>query len=245
MPEPEPEVVVDVAGAVAAAAFSGRASGAAAVPMSRRGRCTPWEVLTVVRRGVMPVVSVDPMPILDGRSRRAACDELRAGAVDVSCGDVAAPLVRLWQVLDQECPGAVPSPFEDIDDHQFAADAGCLRSLGVTSGTTATTFSPEQPVTRAEAASLAGTGCGGCNPAVTAQPEPGCGPFDDVAADSVHRATSILCLLGLGIDLRHQRLDLLARAQPVTRAQFATDARAGSTSSSTGPPNSKSTRARA
>ena len=133
-------------------------------------------------------------------------------------GDVAAPLVRLWQVLDQDCPTDGGAPFEDIDDLQLAADAGCLRGLGVTSGTSAGTFSPERPVTRAQTASLlarvwqlSGRDC----------PDDGALPFDDVAPSSSHH-DAIACL-GPSVSPRAPvRLTTFSPGSHVSRAQFAT-----------------------
>ena len=132
-------------------------------------------------------------------------------------GDVAAPLVRLWQVLDQECPEDGGAPFDDIDDLQLAADAGCLRGLGVTSGTGPATFSPEQPVTRAQTATLLarvwellGRDC----------PDGGALPFDDVAPGSSHH-DAIACLRALGITSGTSPTTFSPGSQ-VSRAQFAT-----------------------
>ena len=171
-------------------------------------------ILAVVRRGIMPPVSLDPDP---GADPSAPAVRGFAPGRTMSRGDVAAPLVRLWQVLDQECPTTAAAPFEDIDDPQVAADAGCLRGIGVTAGTTATTYSPERPVTRAEAASLLirvwrllGRDC----------PADGAPPFDDVAADSVHY-DSILCLRALGITAGTSA-STFSPGNHVSRAEFAT-----------------------
>ena len=135
----------------------------------------------------------------------------------MSRGDVAAPLVRLWQVLGEDCPGDAGAPFEDIDDLQLAADAGCLRGVGITAGTTATTFSPESPVTRAQTATLlarvwelSGRDC----------PDGGALPFDDVAAGSVHH-DGIMCLRALGIT-SGTSASTFSPDRDVTRAEFAT-----------------------
>ena len=169
-------------------------------------------VLTAFRLGVMTLVSVDPDPEADVRIVRGF-----APGRPMTRADVAAPLVRLWQVLDQECPETAAAPFEDIDDLQVAADAVCLRGLGVTAGTTATTFSPERLVTRAQTASLLirvwrrlGRDC----------PADAAAPFDDVAADDVHR-DDILCLRGLGIT-GGTTATTFTPLRHVSRAEFAT-----------------------
>ena len=166
-------------------------------------------ILAVYRLGVMTLVSIDPGPA--GAVRGFAPER------SMSRADVAAPLVRLWQVLDRDCPTTASAPFEDIDDPQLAADAGCLRGIGVTNGTTATTYSPERLVTRAQTASLLirvwrllGREC----------PDDDAPPFDDVPAGSVHH-DDVLCLRGLGIT-RGVTATTFAPVAHVTRAEFAT-----------------------
>lgn len=64
-------------------------------------------------------------------------------------------LVRLWRAGGRECPESGESPFADIAAGSvYAAGIACLHALGITNGTTATTYSPDQPVTRAQIASL-------------------------------------------------------------------------------------------
>ena len=108
--------------------------------------------------------------------------------------DVAAALVRLWQALVRSCPQEGSMPFDDVGP-EARADVACLYALGITQGTTATTFSPGRSVTRAEMASLlirlwrlTGRDC----PAEAAL------AFEDVSQNSVHR-DSIVCLHALGI----------------------------------------------
>ena len=67
--------------------------------------------------------------------------------------NVAAPLVRLWQALGRSCPQEGSMLFDDVGP-EARADVACLYALGITQGTTATTFSPDRSVTRAEMASL-------------------------------------------------------------------------------------------
>ena len=58
-------------------------------------------------------------------------------------GQMAAFLVRLWRdILGRACP-AGDDPFTDVDDTHFAAaDIACLYNLGITRGTSATTYGP-------------------------------------------------------------------------------------------------------
>ena len=171
-------------------------------------------ILTVVRRAIMPVVSVESDPQSDPGAPAPTHFEPEQ---TMSRADVAAPLVRLWQVLEQTCPETAADRFDDIDDLQVAADVGCLRSLGVTSGVTATTYSPERPVTRAQAVSLLarvwrllGRDC----------PDDDAPPFDDVPAGSVHH-DSVQCLRSLGIT-SGTTATTYSPDSHVTRAQFAT-----------------------
>ena len=108
--------------------------------------------------------------------------------------EIVAPLVRLWQVLGGSCPrgGAL---FGDTAPGQLRSDAACLRAVGITTGTTPTTYSPERQVTRAQAASFfvrmwrqLGQAC----PATAGL------TFDDVNPESVH-AADIACLHALDI----------------------------------------------
>lgn len=68
--------------------------------------------------------------------------------------DIAAPLVRLSELLDLDCPATATNPFTDVTGPQ-ARSVACLRALSITVGTTATTYSPERAVTRAQLATLA------------------------------------------------------------------------------------------
>ena len=112
-------------------------------------------------------------------------------------GEVAAPLVRLWNVLGNECPrtSIVRFRLADIEDDQVRRDVACLLALRVTAGTTRVTFSPEEPLTRAQIASLLVRMWRASGRECPADDEM---PFEDVAADSVHR-DSIACLRALAI----------------------------------------------
>ena len=107
---------------------------------------------------------------------------------------MAAFLARLWRALGLVCPDPV-LPFGDVSALSFAlADIGCIFGLGITTGTSATTFDPLGSVTREQmAAFLArlwralGLVC----------PDPVL-PFGDVSALSFALA-DIGCIFGLGI----------------------------------------------
>lgn len=59
----------------------------------------------------------------------------------------------LWRYLDE--PVAGPSPFADVPAGRFYTEAvAAMADRGITTGTSATTFHPERPVTRAEFAAF-------------------------------------------------------------------------------------------
>ena len=56
-------------------------------------------------------------------------------------------------VTGESCSG--PVPFSDVSATSYASDAiGCLAAIGVTGGTSPTTFAPDDPVTRGQAAAF-------------------------------------------------------------------------------------------
>ncbi|MDE0376795.1 MAG: hypothetical protein OXK16_12660 [bacterium] len=63
---------------------------------------------------------------------------------ELNRGQLASFLVRLWRdVLGQECPSGVVSPFTGIaPDSTNAKDINCLYGLGVASGVSADTYGP-------------------------------------------------------------------------------------------------------
>ena len=59
-------------------------------------------------------------------------------------GQMATFLVRLWtDVLGRACPTGVVSPFTDTAGTTHAGSIDCIYGLGITAGTTATTYSPQ------------------------------------------------------------------------------------------------------
>ena len=65
-------------------------------------------------------------------------------------------MARMWRLRGHDCPDDPPDPFDDVSDgHYHRADILCMYALGVTRGTGANTFSPEQQLTRAEVAVFA------------------------------------------------------------------------------------------
>ena len=67
---------------------------------------------------------------------------------------MAAFLARLWEALGNEC-GGVPGEFVDVSASSFAFDSvACIKDIGVTLGTSATTYSPSDLVTREQMAAF-------------------------------------------------------------------------------------------
>ena len=62
-------------------------------------------------------------------------------------------LTRLWKANGGICP-ILETPFTDIDQTTAKADITCIYALGITKGTTPTTYTPHQPVTRQQMASF-------------------------------------------------------------------------------------------
>jgi len=67
---------------------------------------------------------------------------------------MAAFLYRLWVALDLVVPADTATPFTDIYGSFAATEIGCIRALGITDGTTATTYGPDDPVTREQMAAF-------------------------------------------------------------------------------------------
>ena len=67
---------------------------------------------------------------------------------------MAAFIARFWRAVGNPCPGAA-SPFRDVSPTSFAgADIACIFNLGITTGTSATAYSPQDPVTREQMAAF-------------------------------------------------------------------------------------------
>ncbi|MEM8705809.1 MAG: hypothetical protein AAGE98_05085, partial [Actinomycetota bacterium] len=74
-------------------------------------------------------------------------------ADDVTREQMAAFMARFWRLFNDGC--SVASPFGDVAPTSFAYfDVGCIADLGVTTGTSATTDSPGNGVTREQLASV-------------------------------------------------------------------------------------------
>ena len=110
----------------------------------------------------------------------------------VDRNQMASFLARLWRATGQDCP--TPTlPFTDIDTVISRADIACIYGLGITTGTSTTTYSPHGLVDRNQMASFlarlwraAELDC----PSPTV-------PFTDI--DAVISRADIACIYGLGI----------------------------------------------
>ena len=153
------------------------------------------EIATAVNLGIFDLEPVEPDPD-DPDPDDPEGPAFRFGPQQpLSRGDVAAPLVRLWSVLGQRCP-RIPTRLRlaDVAGAQARLDVGCLLELGITTGTTRTTYSPEEPLTRAQTASMLARTWTASGRECPTDSQP---PFTDIA-DSVHH-DDIACLHALGI----------------------------------------------
>ena len=154
--------------------------------------------------------------------------------------EVAPPLVNLWRALGGSCPDGAPMPFSDVPAGSSARDVACLHAEGIVAGTTASTYSPDQVLNRAQAMTLLariwqldGNDC----------PEEAPNPFTDVADNSVHR-DDIVCMHALGVTAGttattfspNRRLTRAQVAVLVARLHDAVEP--SSTRTSSGPPDS-------
>jgi len=132
----------------------------------------------------------------------------------VTRAEMATFLARLWTALGNTCPVG-PTPFIDVQESSFAAaPVRCIYGLNVTKGTSATTFSPDAPVTREQMAAFlermwVSLG-GACNGGLT--------PFTDLAGSFA--ADSVACIYGLAITGGTSSTTYSPR-QLVTREQMA------------------------
>lgn len=142
-------------------------------------------------------------------------DRTYSPADPVTREQMASFVARTWRITGRDCPVG-EAPFTDVPESSFAvADVDCLFALGVTTGTTDTTYSPADIVNRAQMASFLArlwraTG-GDC-------PE-GEAPFVDVP-ESSFAAADVDCIFGLGIT-NGTSPTTYSPGQSVTREQMA------------------------
>lgn len=128
---------------------------------------------------------------------------------------MAAFAARFYEtVTGDRCHGS--HPFDDVPMTSFAAVAvGCVASLGVTTGTSATTYSPYAFVTREQMAAYVGR----LYRAITDDLCGSLSPFGDVAPES-YAAHDVGCLYELGITTGVSA-ERFAPHDELTRAQLA------------------------
>ena len=137
----------------------------------------------------------------------------------VTRAQMATFVARTWEAAGRECPSSGAMSFDDVaSGSTHAAGIDCVSALGVARGTADRTFSPSEPVTRAQMATFlarawqaAGRECS--DVAASAF-------FDDVPADSTH-AAGIACMASLRI-ARGTAAGTFSPSDTVTRAQMAT-----------------------
>ena len=67
---------------------------------------------------------------------------------ELNRGQMASFLIRLWtDHLGEQCPSGVVVPFTDTGGTTHEANIECLFGLGITQGTSATTYGPGDPLT--------------------------------------------------------------------------------------------------
>ena len=70
---------------------------------------------------------------------------------ELNRGQMATFLIRLWtEQLNRQCPTGVKPPFTDTPGTTHEANIDCLFRLGITQGTSATTYSPQDPLTASQ-----------------------------------------------------------------------------------------------
>ncbi|MEZ5168509.1 MAG: S-layer homology domain-containing protein, partial [Acidimicrobiales bacterium] len=130
---------------------------------------TPFEVLGTV--GEDPLCDTSPDPFVDVPATSFARADIRciyhlgvttgtspttySPAADVTREQMASFLARLYKVMTGTNAPVAAHPFTDVPTGSFARDdIGRIYGLGITTGTTPTTYSPNDPVTREQMASF-------------------------------------------------------------------------------------------
>ena len=146
-------------------------------------------------------------------------DRTFSPSATVTRAQMATFVARTWEAAGRDCPSAGASSFDDVaSGSTHAAGIDCASALGITAGTADRTFSPSEPVTRAQMATFlarawqaAGRECSSAAASAF---------FDDVPADSAH-AAGIACMASLRIT-RGTASGTFSPSDTVTRAQMAT-----------------------
>ena len=131
--------------------------------------------------------------------------------------NMASFMSRLFTAVTGDDPPMEEMPFEDVSESSSAAnDIASVRALGITEGTSETTYSPEKVVTREQMASFIAR----LYKSITGEDAPVVEtPFSDVSTDS-YAADDIGRIYGLGITTGTSDTSY-SPEEPVTRAQMA------------------------
>ena len=138
-------------------------------------------------------------------------------AAEVSRAQMAVFLARMYQVMSSEACIGGPLPFEDVPRSSYAYDGvSCIYRLGITVGTTESTYSPSASVTRGQMAvfvarmyrTISGNDCSGDGL-----------PFREVSSQSL-AYDEISCIYSLGIT-KGRTYDTYAPSAKITRGQMA------------------------
>lgn len=124
------------------------------------------------------------------------------------------------QESSRACPDSIEAaPFTDVSslDDETRAAIDCIVHYGVSRGTTATTFSPAEPVTRAQMARFLVRTAGALGLSLPENPSD---PFGDIAALDAEARTAIARLYELGIT-KGSSAETFDPAGTVTRGQMA------------------------
>lgn len=125
---------------------------------------------------------------------------------DLSRAQMAVFLVRLWRdTLGRACPGEPAHGFADVSGSWAAAEIGCLYALGITKGTSASTYSPSAKLNTSQVTRFAARLLNKVEPAT-------CDLTGDVLASAAE------CLVGLNIA---PSIAEATAAAVTTRAQMA------------------------
>ncbi len=129
---------------------------------------------------------------------------------------MAAFLARVWRLIHPDAAPSVDNPFDDVDPSSFAYDdIALIAELGITTGTSLTTYAPHEPITREQMAAFLARLWLLLDPAA----EPGAHPFVDVDLRG-YASPHIALIYGLGITTGTSATTY-GPQEPVTREQMA------------------------
>ncbi|MEM9465082.1 MAG: S8 family serine peptidase [Actinomycetota bacterium] len=191
-----PAVVPGAPASISATAGDHRIVVSWTAPSDDGGAPVESYVVTLVPGGVVCVV--DDLGCVVGDLENGVSHEVSVAAVNAAGTGAAASVLNVTPTpASGSCDGhGSGSSFIDVAETSYAAaDVECLRMLGVTNGTSATTYSPSDVVTREQMAAFLGrlyreiTG-EACAPSGSS--------FADVSVSSF-AATDVECLVSLGV----------------------------------------------